>query len=161
MTTNKIEGLAELTRNLNELKDATSGKVLRSAAMASTTPVIRLMRAKAPRGDRAHRTYKGRLVAPGFLSRSIKRKSFISRKRGSVNVLVGLAKEAYYGLFYNQGFTRKTAKADTAVNKWRTFANTRRYRGWFSKTFETSRPLIENTLVTQLRRRIDKIRAKK
>lgn len=148
--TKQLTGFDDLFKNLAELDQSTSNKVLRSAAMSSTTAVVRKLRAKAPKGSRAHRTYKGRLVAPGFLSRNIRRRSFISRRNGTANVELGVSKEAFYGLFYDQGFKRGKGGSGAQV------AGSR----WLSDTFTDSRGEIEISLVEQLRKRIDKIRAK-
>ena len=61
------------------------------------TPVVREAKNRAPRGDRAHKTYRGRLVAPGFLSRNIKKKTFKSRSGSFASASVSASTEAFYG----------------------------------------------------------------
>lgn len=94
----KVKGLKELSSKLNALERTVAGKTLRSAAMLATTPAMKRMKATAPRGKKLHRTYKGNLVAPGFLSRSIKRKS--TYRNGRAKVSVGVKKEAFYGVLF-------------------------------------------------------------
>lgn len=113
----QLEGFDDLGKALSELKAATSTKAIRQSANSSLNPVVQRMRQRAPRGSRAHRTYKGRLVAPGFLSRSIKKRSRVDARGGRVVVTVGVAKEAFYGLFYDRGFSRKRG-ARVAGNSW-------------------------------------------
>ena len=114
-----ISGLKELSDKLEKIGKAAGSKAMRNAAVAATTPVMRDMRAAAPVGKKEHRTYKGRLVAPTFLRRSIKRKSWIDKKWGSVKVIIGVASEAYYGV----QFLDKGTKFIPA-------------QPWFEKTFE-------------------------
>ena len=63
-----VTGLGELQAKLSAMESKTSQKALRSALMQSATPMVRKLRAAAPVGTRAHRTNRGRLVAPGFFA---------------------------------------------------------------------------------------------
>lgn len=99
----EVEGLRELSQKLSELGAATGGKVLRSALMSSSLPALRNIQAAAPIGSKAHRTYKGRIVAPGFLSRNIRRKSLLARDRTRAIVIIGPSQEAFYGQFIERG----------------------------------------------------------
>lgn len=101
---NELYGVRELSKQLGELGGRLGKKALRSATFKSTTPVVREMKSKAPKGTEAHRTYKGRLVAPGFLSRSVKRRTKI--RGGKVQVSIGVRREAFYGVaFLDEGIT--------------------------------------------------------
>lgn len=104
MPDSSVRGLAELSRKLNSLPAKIAGRVLRQATMNATTPALKEMKRAAPKGKRAHRTYKGNLVAPGFLSRSIKRKSRL--KGGKARVEIGVKKEAFYGVLFVEKGTR-------------------------------------------------------
>lgn len=97
-----VKGLNDLSRKLAALGKDMAGKTLRQSAMNATTPALKALKAAAPRGKSLHKTYKGRTVAPGFLSRSVARKS--SYKNGRARVEIGVKKEAFYGvLFVEQG----------------------------------------------------------
>jgi len=100
----KVRGLKELDAKLNRLEAKVAAKTLRSAALQATTPALKTMKAAAPRGKQLHRTYKGNLVAPGFLSRSIKRKTTL--KYGRAKVIIGVKKEAHYGVNFVEKGTR-------------------------------------------------------
>ena len=131
-------GAKELSRKLAELETATAAKALRSAAVLATTPALKEMKASVPVGDVAHRTYKGRLVAPGFLKRSIRRSSFI--KNGVVNVVLGVRAEAFYGVqFVEQGTVKMEAQP------------------WFVKSFTGKREEMERRMVEVLRKKIEKV----
>lgn len=96
-----LKGYRELSQKLSAMGQRVGGKVLRSALMRSTTKVVREMRQAAPKGTKAHRTYKGRLVAPGFGARSIKRLSRITQK--GAYILLGVKPEAWYLIqFYDE-----------------------------------------------------------
>ncbi len=98
----KIKGLKDLERKLLNISKKMSSKILRQGALQATTPAMKAMKKDAPKGKKSHRTYKGRLVAPGFLSRSIIR--HIDRSRDKTIVLIGVKKEAFYGIqFLNLG----------------------------------------------------------
>jgi HK97 gp10 family phage protein len=101
-----ITGFRELSAQLSAMGASVGGKSLRSAAMSAALPVVRAIQAAAPEGDRMHRTYKGRLVSPGFLRRNIARKSFLSKDRTAAVVLIGPKSEAFYGKFLEFGTSK-------------------------------------------------------
>lgn len=107
-----LEGFAELGKKLTALGTAAGGKALRNANLKASTPVLKQAKQNAPVGTVAHKTYKGRLVAPGFLSRSVKRKSRLSKDKTTAYVLIGVAPEAYYGVqFIEKGTKNLRRKA--------------------------------------------------
>lgn len=129
-----LHGYKELSRKLSQLGQKVGGKVLRGAMFRSTTPVIKIMRAAAPVGRNAHRTYKGRLVAPGFLRRSMKRVSRVHRS--GVSVRIGVRREAFYGI---QFLDQRPGRTPYRISK-RGKKGIRPYslsaRPWFSSVFE-------------------------
>ena len=97
-----VKGWKELDKKLEMLADPKRArKAIRTAVNYSLTPVVQTARRNVPKGDKGHKTYKGRLVAPGFASRSIKKKVKIIGQ--SIVGRVGLAKEAFYALFFETG----------------------------------------------------------
>lgn len=86
---------------MKELGAAASGKALRQSVNYAMTPVLQEARKTAPKGNVAHRTYKGRLVAPGFLSRNIGKKSFLSKSKNFASASVKPAGEAWYGQLFS------------------------------------------------------------
>lgn len=108
-----VRGAKELSKKLRALGQKTGGKVLKSAAYSAMLPVLRSAEASAPVDDRSHlrKTYKGRAVAPGFLSRNIKRHAWLAPGKNYVRVRVGPASEAYYGsLFVELGTSSQAAQ---------------------------------------------------
>lgn len=130
--------MKELSRKLAKLGQELGTKTLRQAAMGATTPVFKEMKAAIPVGKVAHRTHKGRLVAPGFAKRNIKRRS--SAKKGKASVVIGVASEAFYAVqFVDRGTKKMTA------------------RNWFKKRFILGTPGIEKNFVRLLRAKIAKV----
>lgn len=133
----EIRGLAELDRKLGELSQDLQVKALKSAAGSAVLPAVNAMKLAAPVGTVAHRTYKGRLVAPGFLKRSIRRRVRI--ENGKVVVTIGVRAEAYYGvLFVEKGTKNMPAHP------------------WFVESFTGARTAIERRFMEQLQKRIEK-----
>ena len=104
--TGTLEGGKQLARKLRRLGAAAESKIVGQAATFAMTPVVTAARQNAPRGTKAHKTYKGRLVAPGFLSRSIKKKMRRWKNKQGATVLVGPTKEAFYGTNFVELGTR-------------------------------------------------------
>lgn len=139
----KVEGLQALEKKLSELPLAVSGKVLKSAVRSAMLPAEKAAKLAAPVGTEAHRTYKGNLVAPGYLRRSIKRKVLISKRTGHVIGLLGVRPEAYYGVQFLERGTVKMAA-----------------RPWLKKTFVSQESAMLQRLRERLRKNIEKQAAK-
>ena len=137
LDTKHITGLDDLSRKLSKLKVATAQKALRSATMTSTLPAIKKMKMSVPVGKITRRTYKGRLVAPGFTKRSIRRISRI--KGGKAFVLIGVRREAFTGIQFVDPGTKKM-----------------RAMPWFVKNFENSRNEMESRFSKFMKKRIEK-----
>ncbi|MES0444982.1 MAG: HK97-gp10 family putative phage morphogenesis protein [Desulfobacterales bacterium] len=128
----EVEGMAELSRKLAKLGAEMGVKTLRSAAKATTTPILKEMTAAIPVGKKEHRTHKGRLVGPGFAQRSIKRISRV--KKGVVTVIIGVKSEAFYAVqFVDPGTKKMTA------------------RRWFKIRFIKAVPAMERRFTSLLR----------
>ena len=100
----QLIGAKELSRKLQKLEGAAAGKALRNAANFAVTPVLKAAESSAPYGDEGHNTYKGRFVAPGFLSRSIAKRSYLWKNRKGISVWVGMKPEAWYGGMIETGW---------------------------------------------------------
>jgi HK97 gp10 family phage protein len=138
MSENYVEGLKDLSKQLNSLGTKLAVKQLKSATMLGTSPALRKIKAAAPVGKKEHKTYTGRLVAPAFLKRSIKRKSKFNKKTGMAETVIGVKKEAYYGVqFLDEGTKYITA------------------RHWFAKVFERMRPVMVSEFKKRLKQKIN------
>ena len=145
-----LEGLDELSKKLSALGKA-AGKTLRSATMKATTPVQREMRNKIPIGKEAHRTYKGRLVAPGFARRSLRRSSRF--RNGSASIRLGIRREAFYAVnFVDQGIY-VTKRKGKSIKPYRIKPS-----NWFKGIFVSNRKKMEDEISRQLQITIDRVR---
>jgi HK97 gp10 family phage protein len=89
-------GTRELSEQLDRLSDATRRKALRSAMVKSAKVIKAAADASVPIGDEPHRLYTGTLVPPGYASRHILLKIWISKDKRGATVAVGPSAEAYY-----------------------------------------------------------------
>ena len=156
----ELQGLKELNAKLARLGAKTGAKVLRSAALKATTPVMRAMRAKIPVGTEAHRTHKGRLVAPGFLKRSLRRKTRLFRRTGTAVVTLGVRSEAFYGpQFLDQGpwriSSRRISTGRRSTKKVAIKPYTLRKRPFFESVFIANRRVMESKLAEELKKNIE------
>jgi HK97 gp10 family phage protein len=102
-------GFKELDQQLANLAEAVGPKranrVMKNALKQAATPVLKMARAKAPVGDRKHRTYKGTLAIPGFLRKNIDKQAFVT-KQGTGVVRMGPKAEAFYGTTFLERGTK-------------------------------------------------------
>jgi hypothetical protein len=135
----EVKGLRELDRKLAALGGALGQKTLRNAARAAMKPALDAARAAAPTGTEAHRTYKGRLVAPSFAKRSLRVVTYRNRRTGKVGALLGVRKEAYYALQF-----------------WVYGHYGRKRQDWFTPAFEGAKSEMLKLLQTETAKRIEK-----
>lgn len=157
-----LEGFDVLSKKLADLGDKLGYKTLRSAALKATTPVLREMRQKIPVGNLVHRTYRGRLIAPGFAKRSLRRITKLDRSAGKVSVLIGVKKEAYYAIqFIDEGITvtqrRYKKKGSRRREKKLIRPYTIKGSHWYKNVFVKNREKMENELKKQLTQQIEKV----
>lgn len=93
-----LEGVAELSRQLSGLGAAFSVPILRAAVRAGIKPAQNRWVATMWKGNTAHRTYKGRLVAPGFSSRNTRIVTKADPGGTVVSAALGVRKEAFYAI---------------------------------------------------------------
>lgn len=107
----KIDGLAALATQLADLGKLDDGKALRSAARAGVKPIFTQAKASIPKSQDAARTYKGRIVGPGFASRNIRTITQLKPAEGIARASVGVRAEAFYAVkFVEQGTKKQRAQ---------------------------------------------------
>jgi HK97 gp10 family phage protein len=137
---NKLEGVAELTRKLNEMGVQVAGKQLRGTARAAMKIVRDKALATIPVGSVPHTTYKGRRVFGGFAKRNLRLVSFINKRTGAAEAVVGPSREAFYASqFVELGTSKMPA------------------RPWLRPAMVSSESEILKTIGDQLRKRIERI----
>ena len=105
-----VAGAEGLRDALNSLRTDAARTALRYASRKAAGVIQDEAETRAPVGSESHRTYKKRLVAPGFLSRNIKTKVSYNRQHGSVIAKIGPSAEAFYGTQFLEVGTSKIPK---------------------------------------------------
>lgn len=138
----QIKGLKKLNKQLSKLSRAAGGKALRSAALSAMLPALKEARASAPVRKRGglKRTYKGRLVAPGFASRNLARKTKLRRDKKSVISMLGVKPEAFYALSFIELGTSKISR-----------------RPWLEPAFRRSLPAVKSRFQQRLKQVIARV----
>jgi hypothetical protein len=99
-----IVGAANFAGAIQEVKTQITTANLRAALNYAIDPAYRMAKQLAPKGSRMHKTHKGRMVAPGFLSRSITKNTKAARDKKGAAAIMKLKGEAFYGAFVAGGY---------------------------------------------------------
>lgn len=151
------QGLEDINRAFDNLKKGGQIRTLRSATNAALNPALKALRAAAPRGSESHKTYKGRTVAPGFLSRrGIVKSVRVSKDKTRVLGNVRLAGEAWYGSLIEHGYrpgkrsndikkaSRKGSLSDKRLSALGDNRVKRAPKPWFNPTVDKlSQPMLD------------------
>lgn len=132
-----LEGVGQLTKRLDELGKLEDGKALRRGVAAGGRVVVKRAQALIPKGVDAHRTYKGRLVAPGFASRNIRSVTSLSKDKQKATVRIGVRNEAFYAVNFVEIGTSKMGK-----------------QPWLRPAFQSTLDAQQNALADSLRKSI-------
>lgn len=138
-----LKGAAELDRKLAEL-GAVAGERVMNGAMRAALRVVKTEAEAAAKGlnesGRAHRTYKGRLVAPGFASRSLRVVMVRQKATNRFRAVLGVRREAFYAVqFLEVGVESRGIPRGL----WLTGAYTRTQEGAQKKLVDNLRARIE------------------
>lgn len=138
-------GAKALDLQLRALSDGMAPKLIRASLGEALKPTLGLARASVPESTEMHRTYKGRLVSPGFARRSTYVATSLRRDGSSASATIGVAPEAFYALaFIEFGVPAYGQPA----------------RPWLVPAFNATRGTMLAGLTASLRKRIDKAIAK-
>lgn len=137
-----LAGAADLIKKLQALGALDDGKIAIGAVRAGMKEALKLAQVKIPVGTRVHRTYKGRLVTPGFGKRSLKIVTTRKTDDGLPAALLGVSKEAYYE---TQFLERGTSKIKA--------------QPWLRPAFYNSQDAQKAAVVAYLQKRLLKIAA--
>ncbi len=97
-----VQGYDELQKKLDRLGDPRlARKAIRQAMNYALVPVVQSARKNIPKGEAGHTLRDGRVVAPGFASRNIKKRLKI--EGDSIVGRVGVAGQAFYINFFETG----------------------------------------------------------
>jgi len=145
-----IKGLKKLSDRLNQLDKKLAGKALRNATRDAMKPIQRRAKALAPVGREMHRNKSGSIVGPGYMKKQIRIRTRL--KKGKATIMLGVTKDAFYGVLFDEGVTISKRKGKVLKGSYRL-----KPKHWLTKTFLDNRRQIENDLRKNLKKEIDKI----
>lgn len=139
-----LVGVKELTQKINAMGTVFAAKNLRGVSKDALEVAEHVARANIPRGTEPHKTYKGRLVSPGFALATLHIETFINKATGTAVAVLGVAREAFYAvLFVELGTSKMPAQP------------------WLRPAFEQSKDPMLQRLAASLRERVEKIAKKR
>jgi len=136
----QLEGVAELTGQLTELGARLAARELRGTVKAALQKAEHRARSRIPIGNEPHKTYRGRLVSPGYAVSTLHIEVKLNKRTGTVSASLGVGREAFYAVQFIELGTSKIQ------------ANP-----WLRPSFEESEDEMLRTIGDEMRARIDKI----
>ncbi len=109
----QLHGFDELERKFRALPGKVQKKALRNAATLAVNPLLQAAKAAAPVSTRGYlvKSYKGKLLAPGYASRSVRKKVKLYQGGRFAKAMIGVLPEAYYALqFVERGTSYQERK---------------------------------------------------
>jgi HK97 gp10 family phage protein len=135
-----LEGVADLTKKLVDIAGAMAPKELRGTVKGAIEEAEHLARARIPQGTEPHKTYRGRLVSPGFAVSTLHVETYINKRTGAAVAALGTSREAFYAtLFVELGTVNTPAQP------------------WLRPAFEESQDPMLRKIADELRARVEKI----
>lgn len=138
-----LDGVAELTAALNQIGLKTTAKELKGTVGGALEPALHRARSRAPVGTEPHYTYRGRIVSPGYAVSTIHIETRINKRTGSAVALLGVGREAFYEVQFQELGTRFHPA-----------------QPWLVPAFTESQDEILQRIGGELRERLTKIKAK-
>jgi HK97 gp10 family phage protein len=135
-----LAGSADLIKKLQALGALDNGNIMLGALRAGMKEALKLAQNKIPVGTRMHRTYQGRLVAPGFGKRNLRIVTTRKTDSGLPAALLGVRKEAYY----------ETQFLELGTSKMRA-------QPWLRSAFYNSQDAQKRAIVAYLQKRLEKL----
>jgi HK97 gp10 family phage protein len=106
MSRSTLEGVAQLTRQLEALGKLEDGKPLRAAVKAGINEALKRAQSYIPVGTRPHRLANGLLVAPGFAKSQLRTVATLNKEKNVASGVLGVRKAAFYILQFVELGTR-------------------------------------------------------
>jgi HK97 gp10 family phage protein len=105
-TRSSLEGVAALTKQLNQLSSLEEGRALRRAVKAGIKPALKRAQELIAVGTEPHRLTNGLLVAPGYAKAALRTISTINSAKNIASGILGVRKLAFYALQFLEMGTR-------------------------------------------------------
>lgn len=139
----KLEGVKELTGALNQLGRKTAARELVGTVKAALELAEHRARAYMPQGTEPHKTYRGRLVAPGYALTTLHIETRLNKRTGAAVASLGPGREAFYVVQFQELGTRFHPA-----------------QPWLRPAFEESADEMQDAIADELRRRVESIKAR-
>lgn len=140
-----VKGAKELQKRLNNLEAKMQHKVLAQSLRRAFKPVQKDAVQNAPKGTEPHKTYKGRVVAPGFLKQNIKLKKMKIRDKRFAGYTLAARDEAWYGQLIEIGWKPgKRSKVDADP--------------WLGEAWQSNKSQMQRRLINELLRKIERVK---
>lgn len=102
----QIIGKENFGDSIKKMRQEFTTANLRSALNYAIDPAYKTAKQLAPKGSKMHKTKKGRIMAPGFMARTMKKRTFQHRDKMGASATISLDPQAYYGQFVAGGYKR-------------------------------------------------------
>lgn len=136
----QLEGVKELTGQLTELGVKLASRELKGTVKTALEEAEHLARSRIPQGTEPHKTYRGRLVSPGYALSTLHIEVSINKRSGAVVATLGVGREAFYAVLFVELGTARTGA-----------------QPWLRPSFEQSQDAMLNKIASELRARVEKI----
>lgn len=137
----RLEGVPELTAALNGFGVKVTARELRGTAKSALEIAEHRARANMPQGTEPHKTYRGRLVSPGYALSTLHIETKLDKRTGSAVASLGVGREAFYAVqFVELGTAHSPAQP------------------WLRPAFTESEDEMLKAIATQLKERIERTR---
>lgn len=93
-----LEGVKDLTAALNDLGVKLAARELRGTVKDALELAEHRARARMPQGTEPHKTYRGRLVSPGFAISTLHIETRLDKRSGAAVASLGVSREAFYAV---------------------------------------------------------------
>ncbi len=121
-----------------------ASRELRGTVKAALEIAEHRARSLIPQGEEPHKTYRGRLVSPGYAVSTLHIEMRLDKRTGSAVASLGVGREAFYAVsFVELGTSFQAA------------------RPWLRPAFEDSQDAMLKEIGAQMKARIDKIARRK
>jgi len=137
----RLEGVGELTAKLNELGVKLAARELRGTVKDALELAEHRARARIPQGSQPHKTYRGRLVSPGYAISTLHIETRINKRTGAAEAMLGVGREAFYAVAFVELGTAHTPA-----------------QPWLRPSFEDAEDAMLKQISTSLFQRIEKTR---
>jgi HK97 gp10 family phage protein len=94
----RLEGVADAIAGLNQVGAAITGRELRKAVELAIAPALHRAASTMPQGTEPHKTYRGRLVAPGYALTTLHVETSLNKRTGAAYARLGVGREAFYAV---------------------------------------------------------------